>query len=357
MLAQHQIRSRHHSHIFRAHDFIGLAVLQHAVLMNARLVRECVCTHDRLVALHHHARQLAHQAARRKQLLRLHARLQAIVIAPHLQRHHQLFQRTIARPLADSIDRHFHPPRPALDCRQRIRHRQAQIVVAMHMHHHILQLRHMLVQIGQQPAELLRNREPHRVGNVDRGRPRRNDRANHLRQKLRLRPRRILRTELDVLAELARIRHTLHRLPHNLVLRLFQLELAVNRTRRQKHMDPRTAPRRFQGRRTLLDVALHAPRQSGNAAFLDFRGHLFHRLEIAWRRRRKSRLDDVHIQFLQLPRHLQLLVDAHARPRTLLPVAQRGVENNHMIRLLHIPVIPSSTFLHLERGQQNARQT
>ena len=50
VLAQHQLRAGK-AHVFRAHDFVGAAVLQHAVLMDARLVREGVFADHGFVAL------------------------------------------------------------------------------------------------------------------------------------------------------------------------------------------------------------------------------------------------------------------------------------------------------------------
>ena len=52
-------------------------------------------------------------------------------IGPHLERRRNLFQRRIARALADAVDRALHLPRAGANRRQRIRHRQSQIVVAV----------------------------------------------------------------------------------------------------------------------------------------------------------------------------------------------------------------------------------
>jgi hypothetical protein len=268
-----------------------------------------------------------------------------------LQRHHQLFQRAVARALADAVDGAFHAARAAFDRRQRVGDRQAQVVVAVHVHHHVLQLRDVLVQVGQQLAELLRHGEADRVGDVHRRGARGDHRADHFGQELRLGARGVLGAELHVLAELFGIGHAFDRLADDLVLRLLQLEFAVDRARREEHVDPRAVARRLQRLGALLDVALHAARQPRDAALLDFRGDFLHRLEVARRRRREARLDDVHVQLLQLPRHLQLLVQAHARAGALLPVAQRRVENNHVIRFFHIQV-PVLRFLSSNAGNK-----
>ncbi len=53
-LAQHE-RGRGYAHILGLHDLVGLAVLQHAILVDARLVREGVLADDGLVVLHREA--------------------------------------------------------------------------------------------------------------------------------------------------------------------------------------------------------------------------------------------------------------------------------------------------------------
>ena len=67
MFAEHERRLRH-ADVFRLHDFVCAAVFEHAVLMDARFVRECVAADDRLVRLHLLAGYAAQQLARRKQL-------------------------------------------------------------------------------------------------------------------------------------------------------------------------------------------------------------------------------------------------------------------------------------------------
>src|SRR3546814_1291150 len=55
MLAEHQRRLGQPDR-FRRHDFVGAGELQHAVLMDAGLVREGVGADDRLVRLHREPR-------------------------------------------------------------------------------------------------------------------------------------------------------------------------------------------------------------------------------------------------------------------------------------------------------------
>ena len=74
VLAEHERRLRH-ADIFGPHDLVGPAILQHAVLMNASLVRECVAADDRFVGLDALAGQGGQQLRRRENLPRVHCRV------------------------------------------------------------------------------------------------------------------------------------------------------------------------------------------------------------------------------------------------------------------------------------------
>src|SRR5690242_18771102 len=67
VLAQDQIRSDI-ADVFWPHDLVSRSILEHPVLMNARLVSERVLADDGLVTLHGHARDAADQTADREQL-------------------------------------------------------------------------------------------------------------------------------------------------------------------------------------------------------------------------------------------------------------------------------------------------
>src|SRR5262249_55455445 len=83
---------------------VVLAILEHAVLMDAGLVRERVLPHDRLVHLHREPGDLRHQATGGEDLFGDHAGDDAEALAARLDRHHHLFHRRVARALAESVD-------------------------------------------------------------------------------------------------------------------------------------------------------------------------------------------------------------------------------------------------------------
>ena len=83
--------------------------------MNARLVGEGVAADDRLVPLHLHAGDVGHQPAGGHEPLAVDARVGLIKIAARAQRHDDFFQRAVAGPLADAVDRAFDLPGAVFD--------------------------------------------------------------------------------------------------------------------------------------------------------------------------------------------------------------------------------------------------
>src|SRR5204863_108516 len=78
------------------HDLVGRHVLEHAVLVDARLVCERVAADDRLVGRDGDARHHAHQAARTGELRRVDAGREAELAGPRMDRHHDLLERAVA---------------------------------------------------------------------------------------------------------------------------------------------------------------------------------------------------------------------------------------------------------------------
>jgi hypothetical protein len=113
VLAHHQ-RGLLHADGLRRHDLVGLGVLEHAVLVDAGLVGEGVAADDRLVELHRE--RVAAETS-------FEARVSMVVSIlvqngntslRTLHRHHDLFERGVAGPLADAVDGAFDLPRAAV---------------------------------------------------------------------------------------------------------------------------------------------------------------------------------------------------------------------------------------------------
>src|SRR4029079_7540252 len=104
VLAEHEwIPGR--AHVLGAHDLVGPAILQHAVLVDPSLVRERVAPDDSLVYLNALAGERRQHLAGRIDLLGVDARRVRHPIRADLHRHDDLFERRVAGALADAVGR------------------------------------------------------------------------------------------------------------------------------------------------------------------------------------------------------------------------------------------------------------
>ena len=88
------------------------------------------------------------------------------------KRHDELFQRSVARPLADAVDGALDLAGAGPHRRQGICHGQAQVVVAVDGNDHVIDTRHVLHQVVHNMRVFVGNRVAHRIRDVDGGRPR-----------------------------------------------------------------------------------------------------------------------------------------------------------------------------------------
>ena len=304
-LAQHQLALAQPD-VAGAHDLVRPAELQDTVLVDAGFMPEGVFSDDGLVGLDGQAGQRTHQPGRLVDLPRVDAGRGLEEVLAHLQRHDDLLERGVARPLADAVDGAFHLAGAVLDRRQRVRHGQAEVVVAVHADRRPVDVPHMLRDALDEPAELLRNGESDGVRDVDRRRPCRDDGVQDLVQERRFGARGVLRRELHIARIALGVLHRPHGLLEDLLLGLVQFVLAVDRGRGQKHVDPLALGRRQCGGRRVDVRCQRARKGRDNRALHRLRDHL-DRLGIAGRGDRKPAFDDVHAQPGELLRNLQLL--------------------------------------------------
>ena len=112
---------------------------------------------------------------------------------PGAQRHHDFFQRAVAGPLADAVDRAFDLAGARFHRGQAVGHGQAQVVVAMDADHGLVDVRHALAERADDVADVRRRGVADRVGNVDRGGAGVDGRLDHSAEKIDLGPARRLR--------------------------------------------------------------------------------------------------------------------------------------------------------------------
>ena len=336
VLAQDQL-GLSQTHIFRPHDFVGAALLEHAVLMNAGFVGKSVLADDGLVALHVDAGDARDQPAGGTEALGVDGGAHLKVVRPRVDGHHHFFQSAVAGPFTQAVDRAFHLAGAFFQCRQAIGDRQAQVIVAVHAQDDLVDAADVLFEMADGGGVLLGNGIANGVGDVDGGGPG-GDRLFHdLGQEIELGAGRVFGRKLHVLQIALGPLDAGDGAAHDLFLGHAQLEFAMDGAGGQEHVDARPL-RLLQGLPGAIDVVVVAPGQAANRRPVHLPGNHLHRLEIPWRGDGKTGLDDVHAKFLEGVGDFQLFSQVHARAGRLLAVAQGRVENNQAVvahRRLH----------------------
>ena len=307
----------------RRHDLVRRAVLEHAVLMDARLVRERVGADDRLVRRDVRPRALLQQPRGARELRRVDARVRAgEQLGARVQRHHDLLERRVARALADAVHRHLDLPRAGADAGQRVRDREAEVVVAVRRDDDAGMLRRQLDDAaivfsyshGRRVADGVRDVQRRRAA-LDHG-------GEHVEQVLGIGARRVLRRELDLVHEpLARA--TPPSRPRAITSSREQRSLCcrwMSDVARKMWIRLRAAGRHRRGAGP--DVVLGRPRQPADrraVAAPHLLGHRLDRLRITGRGGGIARLDHVHAESRELVRDLELLVQVMVQPGACSP--------------------------------------
>ena len=290
-------------------DFVGEAVFEHAVLVDATLVSKGVGAHDRLIGLHRHAGEIAHQPRGLGDLLGAHARERfgalggppqegVEVAAPHVQGHHQLLERGIASPLADAVDRALQLAGAVFHRLEEVGHRQAQVVVAMHRDHRLVDVGHLGIDTGDQLTEFRRGGVAHGVGDVDRGGTGADRRLDHLMHELRIAAAGVFAGELHIVDQRAGVGHHLGGDRQHLGAALAQLVLEMDVAGGNKGVDAPLSS----GRHRIsagLDVAGSGPSQAADHRPIGGAngfGNALHGVEVAGAGKGETGLDDVHPQ-------------------------------------------------------------
>jgi 2-polyprenyl-3-methyl-5-hydroxy-6-metoxy-1,4-benzoquinol methylase len=326
-LPEHDLAPARVADARRVDHLVGLAVLEDAVLVDARGVPEGVAADDRLVRRDRDPAPLLDEPRERADPGRIDAGVDAERRAVDAERHHDLLERGIAGALADPVHRDLHLAGAGGDRRERVRGGEPEVVLAVERDHGLLELGQARAQAGHQVAYLIRARVAHGVGQVDRARPGRERRAHDLGHEVGRGARRVHRAELDVVGEVARAPH--HRRHHadHLLARRAELVRELHVARVDEHVDAR-ARRAAQRLARRLDVAGHGARQGADARVAHVLRDAAHRGELLGRARREAGLDHVDAQALELLRDAQLLLPGHRRTRALLAVAERGIEDD-----------------------------
>src|ERR1700704_1587320 len=96
----------------------------------------------------------------------------------------------------------------------------------------------------------------------------------------------------------------------------------------KENMDPR-APGCLQSSPGAADVRLTSAGQAGDDWAAKFGGNQLYRAKVIFRSNGKARFYHIHAQIIQLARHAEFVIDAHAAAGSLLAIAQRGVKKRN----------------------------
>src|SRR5260370_32722681 len=130
VFAEHEFVGRN-THGFWRHDLVAQRIADHTVLMYAGFVREGVTPDDGFVRLNAEADDPREQLAGRINLASVDSGLKSESIAAHVQCHHDLFQRCVARALADAVNSALDLTCTCVDGGETVRHREAEIVMTV----------------------------------------------------------------------------------------------------------------------------------------------------------------------------------------------------------------------------------
>ncbi len=184
--------------------------------------------------------------------------------------------------------------------------------------------------MGDGGGELGRHRVAHGVGDVDRARPGVDRPLDHFAEKIRLGPGGVLGGEFEIVEALPPISDRLRGRPDDLLLGQLELELPVDRAGGEKDVEP-AAGGIFERLRGAIDVLAIGAGEGAHQRTFHRPGDGGDRLEIAGGGGGKAEFDHVDPQVAKRDRHRRFLLQIHARARSLLAVAQRGIEDDHSV--------------------------
>ena len=131
MASEHNACLRY-SYRFRCHHLVCLTVFQHAVLMNAGLVRECVVAYNGLVGLDDDAGEGRDHSACIVKLFGDDIGVEVVQVAPDFEGHHNLFERSVSGPLSNAVHRAFDLASTVFKCAECVGHSKTEVVMAVH---------------------------------------------------------------------------------------------------------------------------------------------------------------------------------------------------------------------------------
>ena len=245
----------------------------------------------------------------------------------HLDGHDNLFERGVARTLAQAVDGALNLRGAVLDACERECRRHAQVVVGVHADRHVLDAADVVDQALYARAKVVGHLVARRVGDVHDGGACIYGRLDHALQELLVRAPCVLGVKLDVIHVLSRVLDAMGRTLHDLVLGHAELLAQMLGRNAQASVDAGTLGG-LQGLGRAVDVLVNRSREANYDSVVACQtSNLLNGAEVARRRDGEAGLDNVHVHSEQLLGNDELLLGVHRCARRLLAVSQRGVED------------------------------
>ena len=330
-------RQRHcQAELVRVDDLVGRDVLEQPVLVDAGLVREGICAHDRLVRWHRIAGEPLDEARGGSDLRDVDAGMRVQGVSSYAHGHHDLFERGVPGALSDSVHRALELLHACFHGCERVRDGESEVVVAVRGEGDLFEL-------GAQFANLLEERRvlggkhvADGVREVDRGRPGLHGGTADGGDERGIGSGCVLARELDLVDARAGALDRGRRSRDDLVGPEAKLLLHVQRAGREKDVCSRAGCVGECGRRG-IDVRVARAAERGDSGLLHGARDGTDAFEVAGRRGGEAGLDDVNAEPLELLADLHLLVRPQRDSRRLLAVPKRGVENCDPARAQRVP--------------------
>jgi hypothetical protein len=106
VFAEHQILA-HIANIYRPHDFVSGSFFEHAILMNACLMGECVLPNDCFVALYLNSRYMGDKLTGGEYFFGVDVGFQLEVVLTGFNSHHNFFKGAVSSAFTNTIDGAF----------------------------------------------------------------------------------------------------------------------------------------------------------------------------------------------------------------------------------------------------------
>src|SRR5580692_9154467 len=166
-LAEHDLGARRVADASRIDVLVVLAVLEDTVLVDARRMAKGVAPHDGLVGGDADPAAGLDELGQRIDAGGVDVDVNVQAGAVDGDGHDDLFERGVARALADAVDAQLDLPRPGAHRRDRVGRRHAQIVLPVKREHGALDLGDDLTQVAKEVRDVVRQGVADGVGDID----------------------------------------------------------------------------------------------------------------------------------------------------------------------------------------------